>query len=85
MGSIKVVGMGPGDFGNMTVEVWETIQKAGQLILRTAIHPTTKEMERRGISFLSYDEQYETAENFETLYSFIADDLISLAKAGAGE
>ncbi len=82
MGSIKVVGMGPGNFGNMTVEVWETIQKAGQLILRTAIHPTTKEMERRGISFLSYDEQYEKAENFEALYSFIADDLISRAKAG---
>lgn len=82
MGSIKVVGMGPGDFGSMTVKVWETIQTAEHLILRTAIHPTTKEMARRGISFLSYDEQYEKAENFESLYSFIADDLISRAKSG---
>ncbi len=82
MGSIKVVGMGPGDFGSMTVEAWEAIQKAEHLILRTAIHPTTTELARRGISFLSYDEQYEKAENFETLYSFIADDLISQAKTG---
>ena len=82
MGSIKVVGMGPGDFGSMTVESWETIQNAKQLILRTAIHPTAEEIARRGITFSSYDEQYEQAENFETLYAFIADDLITRAKAG---
>ena len=82
MGSIKVAGMGPGDFGSMTVEAWETIQKAEHLILRTAIHPTAEEMARRGISFSSYDEQYEKAEDFETLYAFIADDLIARAKAG---
>ena len=82
MGSIKVVGMGPGDFGSMTVEAWETIQKAGHLILRTAVHPTAEEMARRGIAFSSYDEQYEKAENFETLYAFIADDLIARVKAG---
>ena len=61
MGSIKVVGMGPGDFGSMTVESWETIQKASRLILRTALHPTAEEMARRGISFSSYDEKYEKA------------------------
>ena len=82
MGSIKVVGMGPGDFGSMTVEAWEAIQKAEKLILRTAVHPTAEEIARRGISFSSYDEQYEKAENFETLYAFIADDLIAHAKAG---
>ncbi len=82
MGSIKVVGMGPGDFGSMTVESWETIQKASRLILRTAIHPTAEEMARRGISFSSYDEKYEKAENFETLYAFIANDLIAKARAG---
>ena len=82
MGSIKVVGMGPGDFGSMTVEAWETIQKAEHLILRTAVHPTAEEMKRRGVSFSSYDGRYETAENFETLYASIADDLIARAKAG---
>lgn len=82
MGSIKVVGMGPGDFGSMTVEAWETIQKAEPLILRTAIHPTAEEIARRGIPFSSYDGQYEQAENFETLYAVIANDLIARAKAG---
>lgn len=82
MGSIKVVGMGPGDFGSMTVEAWETIQKAEHLMLRTAIHPTAEEIAHRGIPFSSYDEQYENAKDFETLYTFIVDDLIGRSKAG---
>ncbi len=82
VGRITVVGMGPGDFGSMTVEAWETMQRAEHLVLRTAVHPTAEEMKRRGVSFSSYDEQYESAENFEVLYSFIADDLIRRAKAG---
>ena len=82
MGTIKVVGLGPGEFGGMTVEAWETIRIAPTLILRTAVHPTVEELSRRGIEFFSYDERYEKAENFEALYGSIADDLIDRAKAG---
>ncbi len=82
MGNIQVVGMGPGDFGSMTVEAWETMKNAGTLILRTAVHPTAEEMARRGIRFSSYDGQYEKADDFDTLYASIADDLIARAKAG---
>lgn len=81
-GKITVVGLGPGNFGGMTVETWEAIQKAQTLILRTAIHPTTEELVRRGIEFSSYDERYEKADNFEALYASIADDLIVRAKTG---
>ena len=82
MGNITVVGMGPGGFGWMTVEAWEAIQNAPTLILRTAIHPTAEEISRRGVVFSSYDERYEKADNFETLYASIADDLIARAKNG---
>ena len=81
-GKITVVGLGPGAFGGMTVETWETIQNARRLILRTAIHPTAEELSRRGIVFSSYDERYEKAESFEVLYASIADDLVDRAKAG---
>ncbi|MBO4852152.1 MAG: nucleoside triphosphate pyrophosphohydrolase, partial [Schwartzia sp.] len=81
-GNITVVGMGPGGFGWMTVEAWEAIQNAPTLILRTAIHPTAEEISRRGVVFSSYDERYEKADNFETLYASIADDLIARAKNG---
>ena len=40
MGSITVVGMGPGSFGLMSMEAWELMQNAPQLVLRTAVHPT---------------------------------------------
>ena len=85
MGTIKVVGLGPGDFGSMTVEAWETIQNASSLILRTAVHPTVETLSRRGIVFSSYDERYEEAENFEALYDSIANDLVSVINVGVIE
>ena len=44
MGSITVVGMGPGSFGLMSMEAWELMQNAPQLVLRTAVHPTADEL-----------------------------------------
>ena len=81
-GKITVVGMGPGGFGWLTVEAWEAIQNAPTLILRTAVHPTAEEISKRGVAFSSYDERYERAEDFESLYRSIVDDLMARAKGG---
>ena len=43
--------------------------------LRTRIHPAATEF----TSIVSYDELYERADSFETLYSAIVEDLVSLA------
>ena len=40
MGSITIVGLGPGHPGLLTMEVWELLKNAGQLIIRTGKHPT---------------------------------------------
>ena len=40
MGSITIVGLGPGRPGLLTMEVWELLKNAGQLIIRTGKHPT---------------------------------------------
>ena len=82
MGSITVTGLGPGRFGLITMESWELMQKAEQLVLRTAIHPTVQEIEKRGVSFTSYDGFYEQAESFESLYRAIAADLLQRAAKG---
>lgn len=82
MSSIKVVGLGPGSIGYITMESWDLIRQAEHLILRTAIHPTVSMLEARGITFTSYDGKYEQAEDFAQLYNAIADDLIAKAQAG---
>lgn len=80
MGKITAVGMGPGDFRYLTMEAWELMQSGLPLILRTARHPAAEEIKKRGISFSSYDNFYESAADFEELYKKIADDLLGKAK-----
>lgn len=76
---ITVVGLGPGRFGLITLESWQTMQAAEHLVLRTRIHPTVAEIEKRGLTFSSYDDFYEEAPDFETLYRHIAEDLLRRA------
>ncbi len=82
MAGIKVVGLGPGRFGLITLEAWEAMKGAGHLLLRTAVHPTVGDIKARGITADSYDEFYENAGDFESLYQRIAEDLIHRAQAG---
>lgn len=85
MNTIKVIGLGPGDFGYITLASWELMQQAqsnDSLYLRTSIHPTVPMLEERGIKFYSYDSFYEEAEDFDHLYSRIAEDVIARAQSG---
>lgn len=77
---ITVVGLGPGRFGLITLESWQLMQQAKKLVLRTRIHPTVEEIEKRGLTFSTYDGFYEEAPDFETLYTHIAKDLLRRAE-----
>ncbi|ORU00458.1 Nucleoside triphosphate pyrophosphohydrolase MazG [Anaerovibrio sp. JC8] len=79
MGSITVIGLGPGDFGLITMDSWERMQGAEHLYFRTEKHPTVPMIKERGVSFVSYDSFYEGAESFEALYEAIARDLVKKA------
>ena len=80
MGTITIVGLGPGDFGLITLDTWEKITTAEKLILRTAIHPTVADLDKRNISYITCDEFYETGSSFEAIYNNIADKLIAEAQ-----
>lgn len=81
-GSITVVGLGPATFEYMTVTTWSTIKKAKNLYLRTKKHPTIAKLSEQQIKFSSFDDFYEKAENFETLYEEIVSTLFSMAEKG---
>ncbi len=82
MGQITIVGLGPGDFGLITLDTWDKITNTDSLILRTAIHPTVTELDKRNVSYISCDKFYEQGASFDEVYNSIAEKLIKEANNG---
>ena len=80
MGSITIVGLGPGRSGQMTVEVLETLKQAQTVILRTKVHPTVAFLEQQGIKFISCDNFYEKEKRFEQVYLDICTYVLKAAE-----
>lgn len=79
MGKITVVGLGPGASGLITLEAWNMMQQAENLILRTAVHPTVAKLDAENIKYTSCDSFYEQGASFEEVYAGIAKKLIEQA------
>ena len=77
MGTITIVGLGPGAVGHLSLETMGLLQNCAQVILRTAVHPTVAELEKQNVKFTSCDDLYEKAASFEEVYNSI-DNLSSL-------
>lgn len=72
---VRVVGLGPGAPGALTVGAVAALEGAATARLRTRRHPSAE----RFAAVASYDEWYERADSFDSLYASIADDLVRLA------
>lgn len=79
---IKIVGLGPGAAGHISLETMDLLAKGGQVILRTAVHPTVARLEAEGISFTSCDDLYETGASFEEVYSQVVQRVVQAAAIG---
>ncbi|MDR3589698.1 MAG: nucleoside triphosphate pyrophosphohydrolase [Negativicutes bacterium] len=84
MAEIVVVGLGPGDFGLITLETLDILQSESLILLRTVKHPAVEGLIARGIRFESYDHLYEQHPTFEAVYQAIAADCIRRAAKAAG-
>ncbi len=74
---VRVVGLGPGAAGHVTVRTITLLSESPVVRLRTRQHPSAE-----GFSEIdSYDEWYERAVSFDALYGAIVEDLVSLASA----
>ena len=82
MGAITILGLGPGDFGLLTLETWDRLRSGQPLFLRTARHPVVAELDKRGIDYTTYDHEYETGQSFDDVYQAIANDVVRRADAG---
>jgi tetrapyrrole methylase family protein/MazG family protein len=72
---VRVVGLGPGDLAHVTRRAFTLISESPVVRLRTRQHPGARHFD----DVESYDEWYDRADDFETLYEAIVDDLVALA------
>jgi tetrapyrrole methylase family protein / MazG family protein len=77
---VRVVGLGPGDADLITRRTYELLREAPIVRLRTRVHPAADAFH----DLVSYDDLYESAESFESLYTAIAADLVELAQHAPG-
>ncbi|KOO42337.1 nucleoside triphosphate pyrophosphohydrolase [Priestia koreensis] len=78
--TITVVGIGAGDFDQLTIGVLRTLKNAPHLFLRTKEHPVVKDLENEGITFTSFDSIYESHDSFDEVYQEIVSTLFEKAK-----
>jgi tetrapyrrole methylase family protein/MazG family protein len=75
--TVRVVGLGPAGVELLTQRTTRLLRTSPVVRLRTRVHPAAAEFQ----SNESYDEFYENAESFESLYGAIVDDLVALASS----
>jgi tetrapyrrole methylase family protein/MazG family protein len=81
MPTITIVGLGPGDAGQLTRAAWDALCAAHPLFLRTAIHPTVAALPV-DLPLHPFDARYEAATDFAEVYQSIAATLVERAEAG---
>jgi tetrapyrrole methylase family protein/MazG family protein len=78
MPKITIVGLGPGDYRQLSLEALSIIQDAETLVLRTEKHPVVDRIKELGISFTCCDDIYDSGETFDDTYERICERIISL-------
>ncbi|MGH2389939.1 MAG: nucleoside triphosphate pyrophosphohydrolase [Chloroflexota bacterium] len=84
---LSVVGLGPGEWSQITLGVYERLMGADMIYLRTQVHPTVaalRERLRPEQELRGFDHLYERAITFEQLYEEIADAVVTAALRDAG-
>ena len=68
MGTIHIVGLGPGDAGLITLSAFRLMQEAGCLLLRTAVHPSVSMLDEAHIAYEALDRFYDQGISFDCGY-----------------
>jgi len=82
-GGITLLGLGPGNPGVLTREAWAWLNKIQVLYLRTKQHPTVASMPDN-LVLESFDEIYEQAVDYETVYETIIEKILTLGEMPEG-
>jgi tetrapyrrole methylase family protein/MazG family protein len=83
MGTVTIVGLGPGDPRHLTREAWEVLEGAGEVWLRTERHPTVTGLPAH-LALHSFDYLYEEAGDFAQVYDAIVGEVVRLGERSQG-
>lgn len=76
---ILILGLGPGNPNQLTLEAWEVLNQAEEIYLRTKHHPTIEKIPPT-TKLHTFDHIYENTETFSSVYEKITLEIIQLAK-----
>lgn len=82
-GSLTIVGLGPGNPEHLTREAWGLFLEADEVYLRTSRHPTVAALPAH-LKLRSFDDLYESIEDFGLLYEEIARQILTLGRRPQG-
>ncbi|WP_270182899.1 nucleoside triphosphate pyrophosphohydrolase [Alkalihalobacillus sp. CinArs1] len=80
---ITIIGTGAGDFDQLSIGSYRTLQSAERVYARTLDHPVIQELMNEGLEIHGFDHIYEGNESFEETYRTIVDNLWAEAKKGS--
>ncbi len=81
MGKISIVGLGPGDYSQISQGALEILQSGSKIFLRTEKHPTVDVL-KETIQYTSLDYFYDNGKDFEEVYYKISEFIIKSSKEG---
>ncbi len=80
---IVIVGLGPGDQGLLTCAARESLTQAGEVHLRTKLHPAAAAIPGN-VKVHSFDHLYEQEGDFEAVYAAITSRVVELGSRPQG-
>ncbi len=81
--TITIIGLGPGDPELLTRRAWKTLENAREVYLRTARHPGVEYLPSSA-AYHNFDDWYDRAADFGTLYEQIAAEVVRLGARAEG-
>src|SRR5258708_36202914 len=80
--TITIIGLGPGDPELLTRRAWRLLSESKEVYLRTAQHPGVEALPPT--TYHNFDDWYERAEDFQSLYRHIAEEVVRLGQRPEG-
>ncbi|QOR34517.1 nucleoside triphosphate pyrophosphohydrolase [Clostridium sp. 'deep sea'] len=74
---LRIIGLGPGSWNQLTLKAKHEVENSKCLILRTKHHPMVKTMSQQGIKFSTCDNFYDEVNTFTDVYDNICKHVIS--------
>ncbi len=76
---VLIVGLGPGDPGQVPLAVWQALHSGRRVILRTAHHPVVDLLRSQQPQLQSCDDLYEAHLEFAQVYAAIVERVLAAA------